>query len=76
MSWKTWRPFGWWKKNKKPAPAKNIRRHAHFEVELLEKRWLFSTSAWLPRRPVPIGEIPQLGQDPWFAPTAAVIDPV
>src|SRR5260370_4626824 len=75
MSWTNWRPFRWWKKDKKRAPAKSIRRHKHFEVELLEKRWLFSTSVWQPRAPIEIGSAANFNGDPIFAPLDAALNP-
>src|SRR5713226_3414738 len=75
MSWKDWRPFGWWKKKKKPVAAKNIRRRAHFEVELLEKRWLFSTSVWQPRPPIEIGSAANFNGDPILGPLDWALNP-
>src|SRR6266851_1317706 len=75
MSWKDWLPFGWWKKKKKPVAAKNIRRRAHFEVELLEKRWLFSTSVWQPRPPIEIGSAANFNGDPILGPLDWALNP-
>src|SRR5947208_17139683 len=77
MSWNFWTLFGRSRtaKAKKPELAKRIRRKARLDFESLEKRWLFSTSAWLPRAPIVVGAASNFSQDPFFGPVSPLLNP-
>src|SRR5438128_8420966 len=76
MLWKFWESAkGRKRKSKKPEPAEKIRRKARLDLETLERRWLFSTSPWLPRAPIVVGAAANFNQDPFFGPLSPLLNP-
>jgi|GEM_PF-2015407 len=76
MSWKFWKKAKSRKrKAERPEPAEKIRRKAHLDLEMLERRWLFSLSAWLPRTPIVVGAAADFHQDPFFGPLTPLLNP-
>jgi hypothetical protein len=59
-----------------PRPCKSITRWAYLDVQILEKRELFSAYATLVHPLFPAGDMSKFDQDPWNAPNETEFSPL